>query len=273
MTVSFDGTSYYGFQSQPGGNTIQDVIEQTLQGLTGEKIKIIGSGRTDAGVHARGQVFNFLTDSAIPTERWSMALNGRLPKDIVILDTREVHEGFHARRSAKRKTYRYTINANQFVDVFQRHYQFHHPGKLNVSAMQEGLKYLIGTHDYTSFASRHSTKPSHIRTIYDAFITVDTSSCRPDSRDQGIIEFYITGNGFLQHMVRIIMGTLLQVGEGKRTPQDIADILAARNRSAAGPTAVSHGLMLWQVEYDYTQAFPDPLSEIGMESDEDEDEE
>lgn len=265
MTVSFDGTGYYGFQSQPGGNTIQDVIEAALNGLTGEIIKIIGSGRTDAGVHARGQVFNFLTESAIPLERWGMALNGRLPKDIVILETREVPLGFHSRRSAKRKTYRYSMNGNQYPDVFQRYYQFHHPGKLDVEAMQQGLQYLIGTHDFTSFASRHSTKPSHVRTIYEAHLEVDHTNSRPGTRDQGIIQMFITGSGFLQHMVRIIMGTLLQVGEGKRSPEDMLHILKARDRGQAGPTAVSHGLMLWQVDYDYTQSAPDPLSELIVE--------
>lgn len=261
MTVSFDGTNYYGFQSQPDGNTIQDHLESAIRQLTGEEIKVIGSGRTDAGVHAYRQMFNFHTESAIPVERWCLALNGRLPKDIVILEAREVNPLFHARHSAKRKTYRYTINANQYPDVFARHLQLHHPGILNIEAMKEAVTYLVGTYDYTSFASRHSTKRSHVRTIYDAHIEVDTSKCRAGhARDQGVVTLSISGNGFLQHMVRIIVGTLLQVGEGKRTPGDMKRILQAKDRGAAGPTAEGIGLMLWNVEYNFLEERPEPPS-------------
>ena len=254
MTVSYDGTHYFGFQTQPGGNTVQDHIEAAILQLTGETIKIHGSGRTDAGVHAREQPFHFHTASQIPVERWRMALNGRLPADIRVISAREVPLDFHSRRSAKRKTYRYTINANRVPDVFQRNYQLHHPGKLHVEAMREALPFLLGTHDYTSFASRHSTKASHVRTIYDARLIVDPSMDSPGSelqeQGQGIIHLYITGNGFLQHMVRIIVGTLLQVGEGKRSAASLKDILEAKDRAAAGPTAESKGLMLWNVQYE-----------------------
>lgn len=250
MTVSYDGTSYYGFQTQPGGNTVQDSLEAAIRHLTGEEIKIHGSGRTDAGVHARGQTFHFQTESQIPVERWRHALNGRLPSDIRITDAVEVPLSFHSRRSAKRKTYRYSINGNRVFDVFERPYQLHHPGKLDIPAMREGLDYLIGTHDYTSFASRHSTKQSHVRTIYEARIEVESGLYGAGTFEQGIIHLYITGSGFLQHMVRIIVGTLLQVGEGKRRPEDMKRILEAKNREAAGPTAESKGLMLWTVEYE-----------------------
>ncbi|NMO97484.1 tRNA pseudouridine(38-40) synthase TruA [Paenibacillus lemnae] len=251
MKVSYDGTHYNGFQTQPDGRTIQDIIEKAIAGLSGETLKITASGRTDAGVHARSQVFNFYSDSPIPPERWCSALNSRLPEDIVVTDAQEVPLDFHSRREAKRKTYRYTINSNQFPDLFNRRYQFHHHGRLDMQAMEEGLKHLLGTHDYTSFASRRSTKPSHIRTIYSAWMEVDTSMCRTgNTRDQGVLHTYLTGSGFLQHMVRIIMGTLVEVGEGKRTPDSVRTILEARNRAAAGPTAVSKGLMLWDVEYD-----------------------
>lgn len=256
MTVSYDGTNYYGFQTQPGGNTVQDHIETAIRHLTGEEVKIHGSGRTDAGVHAREQPFHFLTSSQIPVERWRLALNGRLPADIRITGAREVPLFFHSRRSAKRKTYRYTINGNRVPDVFQRNYQFHHPGKLDIAAMQESLPFLLGTHDYTSFASRHSTKASHVRTIYDARLVVDTSMDVPGTREQGIIHLYITGNGFLQHMVRIIVGTLLEIGEGKRPPGMMKAILEAKDRKAAGPTAESKGLMLWSVEYDGNALLP-----------------
>jgi tRNA pseudouridine38-40 synthase len=250
MKVNYDGTNYDGFQTQPQGNTIQDQLEQAILHLTGEDLKITASGRTDAGVHAYGQPFNFITSSQIPLQRWCLALNARLPQDIVVTEAQEVPLSFHSRRGAKQKTYRYTINGNQFPDPFQRRWQLHHPVMLDVPAMQEGLAHLLGTHDYTSFASRRSTKTSHVRTIYEAHMEVDRSMCRPNSRDQGVIHTFITGSGFLQHMVRIIMGTLINVGEGKCRADDVQHILAACDRSAAGPTAVSKGLMLWSVEYD-----------------------
>lgn len=249
MKVSYDGTHYNGFQTQPDGRTIQDQLEKAIKTLSDEDVKIIASGRTDAGVHAYGQVFNFLTQSNIPVDRWPMAINTRLPDDIVVREAIEVPELFHARYSAKQKTYRYTVNANQFIDVFQHHTQFHHHGKLNIEAMQRAIKYFIGTYDFTSFASTHSTKTSHIRTLFDANIVVDKSMCRSSPYDQGVIHTYVTGSGFLQHMVRIMMGTLLEIGEGKKSPDDIPAIIAAEDRSKAGPTAVSKGLILWDVEY------------------------
>jgi tRNA pseudouridine38-40 synthase len=249
MKVSYDGTRYNGFQTQPDGRTIQDHLEKAIKMLSGEDVKIIASGRTDAGVHAYGQVFNFTTLSTIPVERWAMALNTRLPADIVVSEAIEVSELFHSRHSAKRKTYRYTVNANQFIDVFQRHTQFHHHGRLDIESMKRAIKYFIGTYDFTSFASRRSTKTSHIRTLFDACIVVDESMCRSSSSDQGVIYTYFTGSGFLQHMVRIMMGTLLEVGEGKKFPEDIPGIIAGLDRSQAGPTAEGKGLMLWNVEY------------------------
>lgn len=257
MVVSYDGTSYYGFQTQPGHNTIQDKVEAAIHSLTGEQVKVISSGRTDAGVHARAQVFNFETQSVIPIERWALALNNGLPRDIVIRTAFEVPLSFHARRSAKRKTYLYTIDANQFPDVFHRHTQFHHPTKLNIEEMQKALALMVGTHDYTSFASRKSTKTSHVRTIHEAWMELDTSSSIPGSRDQGILRTFITGNGFLHNMVRIIVGTLIHVGEGKIKSEDIPSILAAQDRTAAGPTAVAQGLMLWEVQYDFEALQPE----------------
>lgn len=247
MTVSYDGTQYFGFQSQPGGNTIQDRIEAAIEQLTGERIAITSSGRTDAGVHARAQIINFHTSSLIPLERWAMALNSRLPPDIRIMEARTADPQFHARRSAKRKTYRYTINTNRVPDVFQRHLQFHHPTRLDVEAMRHALRALIGEHDFTTFCSVKSTKPSHVRTIFDAEIVEERESAASSS--YGLIHVFVTGNGFLQHMVRIIVGTLMQVGEGKRDPSEMAVILQARNRKLAGPTAMAHGLMLWEVVY------------------------
>lgn len=246
MTVSYDGTKYYGFQTQPGGNTIQDRIEESIRQLTGEAVSICASGRTDAGVHARAQVFNFYTSSPIPVERWTMALNSRLPPDIRIMEARMADPDFHARKSAKKKTYRYTINCSRIPDVFQRHYQFHHPTPLDVEAMRHALRALIGEHDFTSFCSASSTQLSHIRTIYEGRID---SSADDGRAAGGLLHLYVTGSGFLQHMVRIIAGTLMEVGEGKREPGDMPGILAAKDRKMAGPTAMPHGLMLWEVFY------------------------
>jgi len=245
MTVSYDGTGYSGFQSQPHGNTIQNKLEEAIAALTGEQVDVIGSGRTDAGVHARGQVINFLTKSTIPIGNWWRAINTRLPDDIVVLKAWEAPLEFHARRSAKRKTYRYTINAQRTADLFHRHYQLHHPRPLRIEEMQAAMKFFVGEHDFTSFCSRRSTKESHVRTVYEAYLEREA----PWTGDGDILHIYLTSNGFLYNMVRIIAGTLIQIGEGKRSSEDIPAILAAKDRGKAGPTAMPHGLMLWGVEY------------------------
>jgi len=250
MLVSYDGTGYNGFQTQPGGNTVQDKLEGAIQQLTGERTKITGSGRTDAGVHARGQVFNFHTGSRIPLERWCLALNSRLPGDIVVHSAREVPEDFHARRSAKRKTYRYSIQRSKFPDVFYRNTRFHHPLPLAVDPMRTALEAFTGEHDFTSFCSARTPVESHVRTIFAARLLSEAYD-DPDDGDAGVIHLEVTGNGFLYNMVRIIAGTVLEVGEGKRDPSEIATILTAKNRELAGPTAVPHGLVLWKVEYEF----------------------
>jgi tRNA pseudouridine38-40 synthase len=248
FVVSYDGTSYAGFQTQPDGNTVQDRIEAAIRKLTGEEVKIIASGRTDAGVHARGQVFNFTTHSSIPLERWCLALNSRLPKDIVVLRADEVPPEFHSRRSAKKKTYCYTIRTGRFPDVFQRAYQYHHYAPLDIEAMRHALAYLVGEHDFTSFCSVKTTVESRVRTIYEARLEyVPDTGIEHDN--SGVIRIFLTGNGFLYNMVRIIVGTLIEIGEGKRSAQEMQEILEGKDRNLAGPTAVAHGLMLWSVDY------------------------
>ncbi|RXZ82817.1 tRNA pseudouridine(38-40) synthase TruA [Paenibacillaceae bacterium] len=239
MTVSYDGTAYYGFQTQPAGRTVQDEVERAIGKLTGEQVKIHGSGRTDAGVHAYGQVFHFHTASPIPVERWALAMNTWLPDDIIIRHAEEVPLAFHARRAAIRKTYRYSIRLGPTPDVFRRRYEFHHYSPLMIEPMREALTYLIGEHDFTSFTSIRSTKKSHVRTIYEAYAV----------EEDGVLHTYFTGNGFLYNMVRVIMGTLMRIGEGKAAASDIPNILAARDRSLAGPKAMAHGLTLMRVEY------------------------
>lgn len=249
LLVSYDGTGYNGYQSQPGGNTIQDRLEFALQMLAGEPIRVHGSGRTDAGVHALGQVVSFRTESRIPIDRWALALNSRLPDDIVIRAAAEVPDGFHARHSAIGKTYRYAIDSSRFPNVFERQYTFHHPTPLRFDAMRQALVHLVGEHDFSSFTSPHSTQPSHVRTIYEAKLETEPGIDGQETNGRGRSCLYVTGSGFLYNMVRIIAGTLMQVGEGKREPDDVARILAARDRSKAGPTAMPHGLTLMRVEY------------------------
>jgi tRNA pseudouridine38-40 synthase len=249
LVVSYIGTNYNGFQIQPNRVTVQGKLQEAIHMLTGETVKVEGSGRTDAGVHARGQTVTFRTESRIPIERWALALNARLPADIVVREAKEAPLDFHARRSAKRKTYRYTIENTRIPDVFYRHIRYHHPRPLNLKAMEEALPHFLGEHDFTSFCSKSSAKRSHVRTIYDIRLEREGPSDSADGR-HGVLHLYVTGNGFLYHMVRIIAGTLIEIGEGKRLPSDIPRIRAARDRLAAGPTAEAHGLMLWEVEYD-----------------------
>ncbi|CAM4482660.1 tRNA pseudouridine(38-40) synthase TruA [Paenibacillus tarimensis] len=245
MIVSYDGTAYSGFQSQPQGQTVQDEIQLALQRLTGEAIKIDGSGRTDAGVHAYGQVFSFITGSPIPMKRFAMALNGWLPNDIIVRSAHEMPAGFHARIHAVRKTYRYSITTGKYPNVFTNRYRFHHYNPLDVDAMREAIVHLLGEHDFSSFTSAGSTKRSHVRTIHEVRIEQDGDD----------IHTFVTGNGFLYNMVRIIMGTLMWVGEGKWKPERMSQVIKAMDRSQAGPKAGAQGLTLWEVGY------PEPFSQ------------
>lgn len=240
MTVSYDGTGFNGFQAQPKGRTVQGEIERVLKLLTREEIVVHASGRTDAGVHASGQVFHFITDSFIPIDRFAIAMNTKLPQDIIVLDAQEMPIDFHARHHVKRKTYQYTIDNGIFPNLFGRHYRLYIPQKLDVQAMREALQYIVGKHDFTSFTSTKSVKPHHVRTIYEANLIVEES----------FITIELTGDGFTYNMVRIIVGTLLWIGHGKRKPEDMLHIMEGCNRKLAGPTALSIGLMLKHVQYD-----------------------
>ncbi|WP_199616519.1 tRNA pseudouridine(38-40) synthase TruA [Paenibacillus alkalitolerans] len=250
LTVSYDGSAYFGFQSQPGKDTIQARLQSALRAVTGVETTVIASGRTDAGVHARAQVVNFITGSSIPAGRWCRALNSYLPPDIVVWRAEDVPLEFHARKSAKRKTYCYAINGNRYADVFSKHTQYHHPGPLNVQAMKDALPAVVGEHDFTSFCSMRTGCESRIRTIYEARLEQEEVPGMNNVPGTGVLRVFLTGNGFLYHMVRIITGTLISIGEGKLSSSDMRRILEARDRTQAGPTAKAQGLTLWEVRYD-----------------------
>lgn len=239
--VSYDGSNYAGYQIQPDQLTIQAVIEQALAKMhKGKPIKITASGRTDAGVHAYGQVFHYDSELAIPEANWKKALNSLLPDDIVILKVKKVTSSFHARYDALEKTYQYVILNRADPSPFEVNYSTFIAEELDVSLINAACQYLIGEHDFTAFcAANSSVKGDKIRTIYDAH-------CKQD-RDRLILSF--TGNGFLYNMVRIIVGTLIEIGQGKRPVADLPKIINSKDRSLAGKTAPPQGLYLDNVTY------------------------
>lgn len=243
LVLEYDGSRYDGWQKQGNtDNTIQGKIEAVLYKWTGEEIEIHGSGRTDAGVHARGQVANFHIDTKkCPDARAAMDyLNRYLPEDICVLDAEEVEERFHSRLWATRKTYAYTVETAAKKHVFERKYVYGLGESLNVEGMRSAAAYLTGEHDFKSFCSNKKMKKSTVRRL-DAVVI----------REEGSkIVFEYTGNGFLYNMVRILTGTLLEVGMGKRKPEEMPGILKAMNREAAGMTAPPEGLFLMKVEYE-----------------------
>ncbi|TKI57870.1 tRNA pseudouridine(38-40) synthase TruA [Brevibacillus antibioticus] len=237
--LAYDGTDFSGFQVQPDQVTVQGEIEAALNRVTGEDIQVSGSGRTDAGVHARGQVIHFDTSSNIPMDKWRFVLNNQLPDSIVIRTVEEVDASFHARFDVQVKEYRYCINNNPVADVFRHRYADHVRFPLDVDAMQQAAHYLVGEHDFTSFCSAKTYVEDKVRTVYG--LTVEKIGD----------EVWVTcrGNGFLYNMVRIIVGTLVEVGQGKRSPTELREILAACDREKAGKTAPAKGLTMWEVVY------------------------
>ena len=240
MIVAYDGTNYSGWQIQPNGVTIEQKLNEALSALLGESIKVTGASRTDAGVHSLGNVCIFDTETRMPAEKISYAVNQRLPEDIVVQDSCEVPMDFHPRFTKSRKTYEYRILNRKFRMPTRRldTYFYHYP--LDVEKMQEAADYLVGEHDFKSFASVKMQSETSIRTIY---------SCDVD-KSGDIITIRVKGNGFLYNMVRIIAGTLIKAGAGDLEPEQMKDILAAEDRSAAGPTAPAHGLTMIGLEYE-----------------------
>ncbi|MFN7253293.1 MAG: tRNA pseudouridine(38-40) synthase TruA [Anaerobacillus sp.] len=238
--IAYDGSFFNGFQIQPKGRTIQGEIEKGLAKLhKGSPVKIFASGRTDTFVHAKGQMFHFDTPLEIPLERWHEAIQTVLPSDIAVLEVSEAHADFHARFDVVSKEYRYFVQRGRRMDVFRRHYRYFYPYQLSVENMTKAAELLLGTHDYTSFCSAKTDKEDKVRTIYSIEII--------EKEDE--LEFRFVGDGFLRNMVRILVGTILEVGRGRRNPEDVINVLNSRDRERAGHTAPGHGLFLWQVNY------------------------
>lgn len=240
LVLAYDGTAYHGYQRQANAMTIQQVVEERLQKIFGHPLTLTGSARTDAGVHAYGQVVNFLTQGTIPAERIPLAAKALLPSDIVVVAAAEETAEFHARYSAKSKIYRYRLVNTRLADPFERNYAWHFLRPLDVLLMHEAAQAIVGTHDFSAFRATGGAPISPVRTIM-------TAECR--SADNALIEFEFWGTGFLYHMVRNFVGTLVEVGLHRLTPAGFAAILQGRDRKAAGKTAPPQGLYLMEVKY------------------------
>lgn len=240
MVLQYEGTRYQGWQRQGStDNTIQGKIEKLLSKMCGETVEIQGSGRTDAGVHALGQVMNAHLNTELSAEEIMEYMNRYLPEDIGVVEICEVSDRFHSRLNAKGKTYRYQVINSRIPHVFERKYAYVFPEKLDVEKMKKAAEILCGTHDFAAFTSAKKSKKSTVRTIESIAI----------EKNGDIITFTFTGDGFLFHMVRILMGTLLLVGTCATIPEDVEKILSSQNRSEAGPLVPAHGLTLVEVRY------------------------
>ena len=240
LTIEYDGKDFNGWQKQPTKLNIQGTIEQAIKQITGEDVELNASGRTDAGVHALGQVANFKTNSQIPIEKFAIAINSKLKRSIVIKKAEEVDERFHSRLSCKKKTYRYIINNSPEGTAIYRNLETHIPQKLDLIQMKKAIKYFEGEHDFKAFKASGTSSKSSVSTIYKADIYQENEK----------IFIEITGNGFLYNMVRIIVGTLVEVGLGKIKPEKIIDIIQQGKRENAGKTFPPNGLYLLKVMYD-----------------------
>lgn len=239
LTIAYDGTNYCGWQVQPNGITVEEVINKALKKLTGEDILVIGASRTDSGVHALGNVAVFDSKTTIPPERIAMALNQRLPDDIVITKSEEVASDFHPRYCDCSKTYEYHIINTRIPIPTKRLTNYFVSYELNIENMRKAASYLVGEHDFVSFCNVRTDVENTVRTITELEILTNGDE----------ITIRITGNGFLYNMVRIIVGTLIRVGRGFYEPEKVKEILEAKNRKAAGVTAPAHGLMLVEINY------------------------
>lgn len=239
LKVAYDGTNYHGWQIQPNGETIEGVLNSCLSELMGEEIEVIGASRTDSGVHARENIAVFDTNSLIPPKKVAYALNARLPEDIRVQESGEAESGFHPRHCDSRKTYEYRIYNATFSMPVERLYSCFTYVPLDVEKMQEAAQYFIGIHDFKSFCSVDTQVGNTVRNVEDAAV----------AKSGNIITIRVSGRGFLYNMVRIMAGTLMEVGRGRLEPKDIISILEAKERSAAGPTAPACGLTLLKYEF------------------------
>ncbi|MCR5396306.1 MAG: tRNA pseudouridine(38-40) synthase TruA [Lachnospiraceae bacterium] len=241
LVVAYDGTAYCGWQIQPNGITVQQVLNETLSQFFHQEIAVVGASRTDSGVHALCNVCAFDVDTRMPADKISYALNQFLPDDISVVASEEVDKDFHPRFQKGKKTYEYKILNSRFPNPVERLYSLFYHRSLDVERMKKAASYLVGEHDFTSFSSIHAQTNTFVRRVY----------CCDVEKDEGdMITIHIEGNGFLYNMVRIIAGTLIEVGNGRIEPEAVKDILEAKDRSKAGPTAPPEGLMLMDIQYD-----------------------
>lgn len=248
MTIAYDGTDFHGWQKQPGLRTVQDLVEQAVRRVVRHQVDVNGSGRTDAGVHARGQVANFETTSTMPCVNLRRAIGSRLPKDVSIVHADEAPENFRASRHAVSKLYRYTVFNEQHrpVEYHRQRFAYHFWHPLELEPMRAAAEFLVGCHDFVAFASAGHNRESTVRTIFGIQI----------HRHYEEICIDVAGSGFLYNQVRNMVGTLLEVGRGHWTPEYVREILEGLDRSKAGPTAPARGLSLQWVRYDPTRTYP-----------------
>jgi tRNA pseudouridine38-40 synthase len=244
LTLAYDGTDYAGWQVQPDQLSAQEVVERALEKITGSPVRILASGRTDAGVHALGQVASFRTDTRLTTDVLHRALNGELPTDVAVLDVAEAPEGFHPIRDAAHKRYRYTIHDGPVRDVFGRRYSWHYRRHLDADSMHRAAVKLLGTHDFAAFQTSGAPRQSTVRTIFDISVR------RGRGGQSDVITLEVEADGFLYNMVRTIVGTLVEVGRGAQSEAWVSEVLASADRRQAGLTAPPQGLFLVSVTYD-----------------------
>ncbi len=267
LTLAYDGTGYVGWQFQPNGVSVQSVVEAAIQEFSGTKPSLIAAGRTDAGVHALGQVANFQTESAIPCQGFRAGLQTYLPRDVLVVEADEVPLDFHATYAAKRKRYRYVIKNARATQPFLRHYAYEYHARLDEKEMDTAGQVFVGTHDFRAFETQHPNTASSVRTVFELSVRrlrqwtawnasgaekVDSANCELPAADPtaDFIAIDIVANGFLYHMVRTIAGTLIRVGEHKWDAAYVREILEHGTRPQAGPTAPACGLYLVRVDYD-----------------------
>ena len=268
ITLAYDGAEFSGWQAQPGRRTVQGELERAWLEITGEAVRFCAAGRTDAGVHAAGQVASVESATTIPPESLVHALNSKLPADAAVQLVERVADGFHATHDAKFKRYRYSIINDPRRPVFLRKYAWHVPTPLDVAAMEAGGVHMVGTHDFASFQSVGSERESTVRTIFAVHVAPGSARgavsgaaessvfgrradprAEPGAESASLVTIDVEGDGFLYNMVRTIAGTLVEVGRGKRPPEWIAEVIAAKDRCAAGQTAPAHGLCMQWVAY------------------------